>query len=77
MTGAIRLWCAAPLPAPAKAGGANRSCPVGNFSPVKQVNIKGRWYKSKNVVTVAIAREMAAFPWAIAQQAPATPSDTA
>ncbi len=24
--------------------GANRSCPVVNFSPVKQVNIKGRWY---------------------------------
>ncbi len=45
MTGAIRLWCQAPLPAPAKAGGANRSCPVVNFSPVKQVNIKDRWYK--------------------------------
>ncbi len=24
--------------------GANRSCPMVNFSPVKQVNIKGRWY---------------------------------
>ena len=23
---------------------ANRSCPVENFSPVKQVNIKDRWY---------------------------------
>jgi hypothetical protein len=34
--------------------------------------------KSKNVVTVAIAREMVAFPWAIAQQVapPGTPSGT-
>jgi hypothetical protein len=24
--------------------GANRSCPVANFSPVKQVNINDPWY---------------------------------
>ncbi len=28
--------------------GANRSCPVVNFSPVKQVNIKGRWYQTSS-----------------------------
>ena len=34
--------------------------------------------KPKNVVTVAIAREMAAFLWAIARQVkPTTPSETA
>ncbi len=33
---AIRLWTAV--------HGANSSCPVVNFSPVKQVNIKDRWY---------------------------------
>ena len=26
-------------------GGAIRSCPVENFSPVKQVNINDRWYQ--------------------------------
>ncbi len=25
--------------------GANRSCPVSNFSPVKQVNINDPWYQ--------------------------------
>ncbi|MBN4083073.1 hypothetical protein JYU08_00140 [bacterium AH-315-B06] len=33
---AARLWC--------QHHGANRSCPVANFSPVKQVTIKRRWY---------------------------------
>ncbi len=33
---AIRLWC--------EHHGANRSCPVVNFSPVKQVNINDPWY---------------------------------
>ena len=34
--------------------------------------------KPKNVVTIAIAREMAAFLWAIAKQVPpTTPSETA
>ncbi len=38
---AIHLWCAAP-----QIGhwGANRSYPVVNFSPVKQVTINDRWY---------------------------------
>ncbi len=43
MTGAIRLWCAAPQ---ISIWGANRSCPVANFSPVKQVTINDRWYDS-------------------------------
>ncbi len=34
---AIRLWYTY--------HGANRSCPVTNFSPVKQVNINDPWYK--------------------------------
>ncbi len=32
----IRLWCTY--------HGANRSYPVANFSPVKQVNISDPWY---------------------------------
>ncbi len=28
--------------------GANRSCPVTNFSPVKQVNINVPWYKANS-----------------------------
>ena len=44
---AARLWCAH--------HGANRSCPVLNFSPVKQVNIRDRWYKSGSLAHVLTA----------------------
>ncbi len=42
--------------------GANRSCPVVNFSPVKQVNIEGRWYKPEIQINGASAQESRGVP---------------
>ncbi len=35
--------------------GANRSCSVVNFSPVKQVNINDRWYNWRRKTPMAVA----------------------
>ena len=44
---AIRLWYTY--------HGANRSCPVANFSPVKQVTINDPWYKGYALVAICLA----------------------
>ena len=36
--------------------GANRYCPVVNFSPVKQVHIKDRWYQKVKRTEVESAK---------------------
>ena len=48
---AVRLWCTHPQ---IDSWGANRSCPVVNFSPVKQVNINDRWYKPDRLLVFCL-----------------------
>ena len=48
--------------------GANRSCPVANFSPVKQVNISDPWYYKSSATSFAQQKTAALgppFSWSI------------